>query len=295
MTMLVSTVSKIMGTLAVAGSLSACASGPAVKSLDAMSPNARNLTENHRIAGYYALPRAFFPITLKRTGATETVEIGDAEYRPDASQYYLIDYATDHFSNDEIVVETDGLGLLKQVAPKSTDATADILKKTIQLGGSIAKLAAAAGFRESPNAKCGPVDRTVLIDPATWRQSDADKLANETCFTISAGEAAFPEGFGSAALPEARKCSRGICYRPALPFQISVKGKSSQRDFLVMAPTPKVTLAATLDRRAITGLDTTLTFSNGMLTKFESTDPNQASALLQIPIDVIATILHGKE
>ena len=298
------TTQRIAVTLAATAMfLGACASGPAVRSLDLTGNINGSLNDDHRIAGYYALPRAFFPVTLKRTKDGETVELGEAQYRADVSQYYLIDYLTDDFSDDKITVESDGNGLLKQVAPTSTDATANIIKKGFELGGLFAT--AIKPLHEGPMKPapkgCGPkdskrlVDRIVMIDPATWTKADADQLASETCFTVTAKGSVTPPGLSSASTPDARKCQKGICYRPALPFEVSVESREQQRQYLVMAPTPTVTLAATLDRRAITGLNTTLTFSNGMLTKFESTDPNQASALLQIPIDVLSTVLHGEK
>ena len=61
--------------------------------------------------------------------------------------------------------------------------------------------------------------------------------------------------------------------------------------FLFSAPDQDATYAIPMNRKAFVKFDVRLTFDHGVLTKFESNDPSQALAVLQIPANLIKDIL----
>jgi len=294
---------RIIGAASILlATTAACASGPVVRSAAfATAANEIPGPAEPRLAGYYALPLAYYSLTIERDkDGVLNAAIAEAPlYLPDRSRTYAVRYLTGGWSADQITVETDGLGLLKSVAPKSTDATGAIILKAIELASTVGQAAVARersllGLRRQPPCgAAGPFKRQYWINPAELEAAQIAQIKRETCFAVSSTPIG---GVAAAADPTARVqggAVDGILYRPAVPFRVVAADaeRGVSREFLVLAPDAAVTLVARLDRKAITGLNTTLTFANGMLTKFESTDPNQAVAALQIPIDALKAIV----
>jgi hypothetical protein len=83
-----------------------------------------------------------------------------------------------------------------------------------------------------------------------------------------------------------------IYFRALRMYRMNVHlSETASVQFLFSAPDQDATYAIPMNRKAFVKFDVKLTFDHGVLTKFESNDPSQALAVLQIPANLIKDIL----
>jgi len=250
-----------------------------------------------RSGGYYALPRAYFPLTVTRAAGKLTVTMDTPTYVPDPTRVYAIDYLNDGSSSDALTVQTDSQGLLMAVETTSKDQTGEIGKKFVELALAAAKVAVDAFVPEITTVepakrKCVDASATYFFDPAQTTIEAAALTDSLESLCVTVAIASMPGWPGPQQGGGGKPASGGIVFPPARPYGVTVhdvKGGVDYR-FIAVAPDPDHAISIDLKRRSPAKLDVKLTFTNGMLTKFQSTDESRAVALLQIPIDILTAV-----
>lgn len=167
-------------------------------------------------------------------------------------------------------------------------------------------------------------DETILIDPSETADSQAGQLASiRTTYGVAIRVAGAEVGPRPHVLPANVSCSArrsesetprlrcvsneivadGIYYRPAAAYDLTVRvctkiasaecdgDPRSIRRHRLIAPDPTRVFYIPFDRKMFAKFDVKLTFDHGMLTTFQSTDTSEFLAALQVPGDVIRSIL----
>lgn len=258
---------------------------------------------------YYALPRAYVPISISRTGCDLEAKAADAEYVPDLSAQYRLRLDHGWFSKDKLEVVTDTDGLLSKVNGKSTDQTSAFVKGAVRLAAQINFRAGAGspfsstGTDKQPFdcSKSGAGDFTyeATVDPLSTKDQ-LKSLAFElrgTGVTIDA----YPLEESVAKAAPSVDCAEVVCFRVLRPYVVSVEqAKTSPEDgnfkeqtyrFMVLAPDPNWLMGVRLDRQLLSEADIQLSFDRGVLTKYHATKHSEVGSLLQLPLDVGAEVL----
>lgn len=239
---------------------------------------------------YYFLPRGFIDITISRDKVgNNSMTVSDVTFVPNSEHLYRIEYKSSIFSTDKVIIQTTSTGLLLSVATTTTDESGALVKKVVELATEAAK--AAFGILFTP-AEEGPKQFTIklTIDPT---DDDHTKLVNKALKSKNLTFTVDP--LSKNLLDEHKtKCLSGICYRPAIPYMLSL----NDNDFnvvvaqtLVLLPNNAIIASIDVSRRTFITNKTTITFLNGMLTKLELDKPSEALAFMGIPIDAVKAIV----
>lgn len=254
---------------------------------------------------FYALPKALWPIDVSREGCDlKVTPPATPTYIGDPNNQYRLQIDHHWLSSETLKVGTDENGLLTTVNGTGEDQLPAALNKVLDL------VAAAYGVPPK-GAPTGPQTdgqreklkceeskeldfvASLIVDPTLERQDEANRLLDGTHVTLST-KPLYPTG--SDGKDKLVDCSKVVCFRAARPYEITFvqRGKGlvpQTRRLVVLAPDPSSTMSVHLDRQLLSKADIKLTFSNGMMTSYDTSKNSEALSLLQVPLDIASAIL----
>ncbi len=293
----------------LATSLMLCACTKSILTTEAWSP-APSADSDDEVVGSYWLPVAKFPVTIKRTKCVVTLAVGDAIFAPDGTHHYSAVFHHNSFTADDVLLETDNAGLLQSVNASSDPQYAAVIGKVFEIAADAAKLATVSARLDTLIAKpdrCNPdedVDATLLVDLTSSNAANdiravlPDDMKVSVIPTRIVNLTGNEKRYGDDCKPGVA----GICYRPAWPYEfeisiddISVTSEGSgnkkketehaikvKKIFATAIPDPEQIAQITLKRNGPTKSDIEMSFSHGVLTKYENNQPSTALAWVGI-------------
>jgi hypothetical protein len=272
----------------------------------------------------YGLPRAKLVLAVKQS-LNKTTDFCDLSVTseklvfvrdPDPKFNYRLIQHNEWFTSDTLTVETDGAGLLKAINATSENKAVDILRQGLDLSTQVVKATDVKGPGASP---CPSESFNYVLDPENDLGPDSE--LNKALGRFKLRATIRPLETVSDAVKECDGCridetrGDGIYYRVLRSYSLDVETfdvgteeagqaavcalapancKIKMRtltSIVFAAPDAKRTYFMPLRRKWFVKFDAKLTFDRGVLTKFESANPSQALAALQLPGDVIKSIL----
>jgi len=299
--------------------LGGCSTEPIIQTerypSDLKEPSRREITAS------YWLPQARFPLTIKRKNCEISIDLGKPEFFPDPTGgHYELRYMPDDFSNDTVSIATDESGLLSAINAESEPQAKEIFGKAFEIAGAMKNFSEQISIAElkeevpACNSKAD-IDVTYALNPTAPAsvQSLRDHLPKDIIVLSLTAER---QGSSPATDREARKClpdgseeRSGVCYRPAWPYDVTLalgefvldKKKGAKKSdghpvvkattFALLAPDPEQTLYVPLNRRGPAKANIKLSFSHGMLTKYENVHTSALLAAISLPADILKSIL----
>jgi hypothetical protein len=270
---------------------------------------------------FYALPKALVPVTVTYAACSldpcpePSITVGDYVYVPDGNHVYSIDTDFSAASHDTVVVELTKGGLLSKITTTADDATGLLITKTVELiakilqagaaltpPGSMMEKARARPERDKPYPELKLTDTLDVFDENSlrtfntrlstlaWRHSKEDaSIANVRLLDA-------PLTPMYAKNKDAR-CAEGICFRPPLPYTLSLEwgragmGKEVIQQTTVLLPNQAPILNINLSRTPFVKRVSSLEFNDGMLSKVNVDKPSEALAALSVPVDALTAII----
>ena len=278
-------------------SLSGCA-GPAV------------LSEPGEALGAYAVPKATVFVTLQLK-APRTALCGASAAATETGEYSLtitkhevqlvpaavipLHYDPSAFSSDQISVETDGSGFLKEVKVDLDDKTGEFIGKLADLGIAAAKVATVfPASILSLAEKDLTLTMQVYIDPYK-RTQNVSMVSGECTVPIKVtlepvGKDVLPTDVPRSTIESS--CENRVCYPMLSAMRIRFDGPFGTTDSrTVLIPDPSDLQMVDLTRAALVKKSLTATFDKGILTKVTTDKPSEALAFVQIPLDIATKLV----
>lgn len=248
----------------------------------------------------YNLPRVLVNVTIERKVvegvAQDSLTVGDPVIVPDPAHQYRLYYDRSVFATDKMVFETGVSGLLTTINATTEDETGDLVAKLAELAAQVAKVAVMLAPDGRP--PIAPFKISKLVDPS----DDGESRAVNGWLASLGADLVFeskPMGWRKEDLAAQKKAlaeapaQQGVFFRPVLPYVLSLRRASGATiaQAAVLAPNEAPILGIRLERFPFVRANNTLTFSQGLLTKFEIDKPSEALGFIQIPIDVAKAIV----
>jgi hypothetical protein len=232
-----------------------------------------------------------------------TVTLSLLPLEPDPSHAYIANLSRNVLRDDALKIETTPEGLLTNTEVTAVDRTAEII---IQIAATIASF----GVLPVPSPRIGilskvpqpkdvicpkPVTYEAVIDPAD-RAQIADKINAElrsvlVPYQIS-WERPLPKG---TAFKSPGGTIDGLLYRRPLPYIFSVSRCTPDcyREQAAIVLVPNEGPIASVPFNASSGVTTVdkVTFTQGMLTKWDTSKPSEIASIIRIPAGVVTTSL----
>jgi hypothetical protein len=230
----------------------------------------------------YRLPQQHIAVTLTVSKDGPTLQVAPAAAFPDFGQpAFVLRTGNNAIAERKFVAEVDERGLLKSVHPTVTNK----LSTTLQ---QIAKLSPMPRMMATENNECTQLGvytrlldpRAVAVDPD--RSNDPSR-AEPLCGRAITVTRQFSLAKLAPATTQRSGEQPGIYYRQQLPYLVRI----DQRDFLVFSSSESPTYFLPLPRTVFSTFETTLTLSEGVLTKVDETANSEVLALLTLPADVL--------
>jgi hypothetical protein len=220
----------------------------------------------------------------------------EERYEPDRRALFLLQPNLPWTSSDSMRVSVGTNGLLSTVASTNFDKTAEIFAE-------LAK-AAAEGFKLAAGVPTGiaPLDQEQPGYPAkidiTFDPFDVDSLARafralqDAALTLEPDDSFVEEPdkapYYDSSKPATLANSRGIYYKPLLPYEIRIKGFRSQYiTRTVFLPNRAPVLEFEVSRAAFVQKTTMISLSNGCIAEVYIDKPSQALALAKTPLTIL--------
>jgi len=247
-------------------------------------------------AGYYFLPTAKLNFEVHEQRFNDNTDGKKIIYylkylslslEPDPKHLYRIDYMRNPFAHDLVTVTLTTKGLLDKVDVTTTDQSGALVVKLVDIAkAAVTKIPPPSG-RLSLEEDI--VIATVTIDPIADCDNSPRKLFYGASCKISASVFGSPE-IKQNGTPE---CDKGICFRPVLPYEITLsnsEGNLTSR-FIAMLPNKAPIFELPVTRTAFIKKVTELDFENGILTQVKIDKPSEVVGALDIPLAVARAIL----
>lgn len=254
----------------------------------------------------YGLPLAYHSVTIKRDkDCSLGLSIAAPVYvrDPKLDHNFVIQYRHNAFADDALAVQTDDNGLLLAVNTTALNETPAIISQTLSLAGQVRQ-----AFEAFTEGQAHPA-ATDCSDTVFNLQYTADLVNNRdglqkllpTGVHIDVKSIDAPAAPGAWSTNPAPNDYDGIYFRLNVPFLLTVcdgipdredcsKAQKHRGEAMFIAPSPEI-YRIRIDRKLFTKYDVKLTFSHGVLTKFDSTDNSEVLAALQVPANLIKAIL----
>ena len=281
--------------------LSACGSVYSSKDLNSVT------AENSQGLPYF-LPTTLLQIAMdsdkqmdgaKNIGVLEVTNL----VGPDSRHAYLLKHNKSVFSDDEVFLTTNPLGLLTTVNTVVEDRTGDVITAVARAASGI--YAVALPPSQKVRTKSVPLRQrcrtpgdtwTIIIDPldkSTW-----PAWFDEKCLKITPiGDSPPPIDGHSASAGRndlSDQCGKGICYRVPYPYRAEftvTPGMFEQTNFLFMGQSP--VLAYDVRRSPLVKNVVNLRIYDGVLTEVDTNHPSVALAVARFPISLTQAILEA--
>jgi len=266
-----------------------------------------DVNRKHSEGQMYYLPKAMLrfaylpdekdPALAKLTISTVFVK--------DEKQAYRLSYVPQAHADDVISWKIGDDGVLKEIGIKTSDRTADIALKTVELVTEVAKatvlVPGAKGTQEQVGQQVNYFD--VLIDP--------EEISGKSLSSVSLGyigiksvlslvEVHAPDRNGVHD-DNVSGSADGFYYRESLPWRLRVEytlpGKTKEssigyvRDVVFDIPNGNDVMFFGLRRRAFVDSGASIKFSNGVPAEVTITRPSEMLAGFDIPVRIVRNVV----
>lgn len=252
----------------------------------------KSLKEKDREGLPYYLPKGLIHVKVKReTGNTKrlAIEYAKVEIIPDGDYGYTLQYQSSSMSDDKVLVETTSTGLLKEITFTADERSDEFIVKFAEVGKEIFK---ALTFTPHGIVQEGVIYETVydcLFDP--FNPEELERVNKAVKDINSNFEIKFPASNEKAAMYS--DCNaNNVCFRTEslYPLIFEENNKEIQRVYIQLPDRTRIGNIA-VTRAAFVNKVTKLTFNSGVLTKLDITKPSETIAAIQIPIDIVKSIV----
>ena len=257
--------------------MTACDTTPPVKS-QFLQPG--SVADRPITGTIYALPLSRLRVTVTTDSAGHpTMNVTRVNY-PDIDSRYIAQAFPSFSADDDIVLGTDGSGLLN-FATVSSDEVSDDIVKTAAAGISSA-IAARAGSQNLRKGSATP-DINLLIDPYTHKDN--------CTINVKWLGARLPR----SADGKRRRCPKetSICVPVMVPLEVTLTTDDVETKAVIAVPDRYASIGIRLHRRPCVKTINTLTMSEGILTRFDIDKPSELAGCLSIPLDILTAIISA--
>jgi hypothetical protein len=284
--------------------------------------------------GMYALPRILHTVIVTFPACTveqaktlcpvPTLSLAETPLViPDPKHMYRLTARMSQFSGATVVAETDGKHLLKSLSITAKDETGSVIGQLAELVKAGAKAATLSDVQRvsemnfnltSADAATGGAFPETIVTSTI----DLGESAAETVDAFSEALAVPARRYGPKVLLKLvvsrpnmnslaglsntpgiqRSCSVGVCYRPLLPYGLSlaVSGDTAATiavapGLVALLPNDAPIVSIDLHRTSLVERKGSLTFVSGVLTKVEITKPSEALAAATLPVTILNTLI----
>lgn len=223
----------------------------------------------------------------------------------DEKQAYRLSYVPQAHADDTISWIIGEDGVLKEIGVKTSDRTADIALKAVELVTEVTK-----GMLTPPGGKAPKIQveervdyYDVVIDPesiAGKHLSESDLKALGISGIVSGVELYAPDRTGEHGMFDTGSVD-GFYYRESLPWMLRVKyalpGKTKAisahyvKDMMVDIPNGNDVMFFGIRRRAFVESGATIKFKNGVPNEVSITKPSEMLAGFDLPVKLVRKIV----
>lgn len=219
-------------------------------------------------------------------------------YVPDKRQRFAVSYKPNILSDDDIKVVVGKNSLLDLVEVTSEDKTVEVVKKLIEIGKNVARIAAFAG-----GAQPAPAEEVLFkasFDPTSdvevWKINQALQQVEGGPYEVSLTDRSPPSSkqVSSTYLPGSTigRHFQGVVFRPALAYGLSLSRKNMVQEVAtVLLPNEAEILYMPVNRSAFVKKVQKLDFNEGMLVEAVLKKPSEALGAVEIPLEITRALL----
>lgn len=270
----------------------------------------------------YFLPRGEIPVTVSFEGKEK--KILSLSYDPtpkivpDFSRHYHVVYNHAPLSTDNISIQTDSNGLLKEVSSTTTDQSVDLVKGVNSVLTQVAALQKAIETEKLSPVVSLPVctenlKTVVKVDLTYMLKPERVEQWSSTCKIVMKVDIKLVESLEARGFPKGEEisgppnCTNVVCFRILGAYRVNIEARLYSKDgktpieavgggpvvataeIEAVAPMPAPLGFVRFNRRSFVENMTTATFTNGMLTGFKAKDPSELVGFLTLPTEVLKT------
>jgi hypothetical protein len=252
-----------------------------------------------------AIPEAAGPITATpsrppkvSTSWSYKIRYKATRYVPDPHHRFVVSHRPNLFSNDEIRVVVGKDSLLDLVEVTSEDKSVEVVKKLVEIGKNMARIAAqAGGARSTP-------EEVVLFKASFDPTSDIEvKRINQALRQVEGGP--YEVSLTDRSPPGSKQANstyqpgstvgrnfQGVAFRPALAYGLSLSRQGIVQEVAtVLLPNEAELLHMPVNRSAFVKKVQKLDFNEGMLIEAVLKKPSEALGAVEIPLEISRAIL----
>ncbi len=263
-------------------------------------------TSSRQDIGFYALPKNYLLLTFKKEA---TVDAGSNEifegYKlkkdslitcTDADRLYKLSYHPVFLFKDDLSYSVTDQGLMSKFELTTKDETASIVKKISQFKFSSDDTPEGIVRPSKKEARSLPEKLEVLIDfeqilsagnfEMRLSKGTYKGLKDDYVITVSLPKA--PKVYNeSLELPTVS----GIYYKPKLPVLLTVDNNGDQFTLMKSIFNYSPVLLSNVRRSFFIEKKYTMIFSDGMLKEYNLEKPSTLSGFIDIPLDILSTLI----
>lgn len=257
----------------------------------------------------YALPKGLVFVKLLKHKAVPNIyglQFDNVSYVSDNDFQYTINYVSSAFSSDivkitkKIDTSNNDAGLLEKVEFTSDEQSGQVLLKIVELGAEVAKVpfvpfATVGTVRAANEDDFDTVMYEGFFDP--FSSSDLGRINEILNAFVEEGRIAIEieipgKGRGLDQVADVRECKWSICFRHPIAANLLLKSEGREfRRVSIVLPDKSVIGGIDIDRTALVNKEMTIEFESGMLKSVSVTKPSEALAGIQIPVNIVKTIV----
>ncbi|WP_157727593.1 hypothetical protein [Stappia sp. ES.058] len=289
----------------------------------------------HGSAGSYFLPKTYLHINVTEKTATDVRVMPIQPMRlPDRSKSYCLDFLGSPTSNDKLAITKTESQLLEKITANAEDRSEQILKTIADTGIALAK---AAALRADPGIQAAGRDRNYKdtfdpFDPDALQVVNSNLHSYGLCVVVPGQDEVVsmqhlsktcnhPVSRGTrnrlllgsgktGALAYAAQSkttlppstySRGILYRPRLPYAVYVLTKKNRKlsggwqilsKSMIAMENEAPVLSVGVDRTFFATRSTTLDFQEGMLRDVTIEKTSELESFVKVPLHIAQAIVN---
>jgi hypothetical protein len=227
-----------------------------------------------------------YPITVRPVYQVTVTE----ELEKDGDRMFLLDPNFTFNSADAFHVTVGANGFLTSITSTNSDKSADILVELAKAAAEGFKLSV-GGLAPQDGALTYPDRVDVVFDPfdSDQRESATNALWNAR-LVLNLSSFSNPGSDPYAAWTNVNRVSKGIVYRPTLPYEIRIEGNREFRSKTVFLPNKAPLLLYNPQKAAFVTTIHQIGFSNGCLVDVSADKPSQGLALAKVPMQILQTL-----
>lgn len=241
----------------------------------------------------YYFARGLLTATAEISNNELTLSVEDKVVSvPDFEERYSLVYEHADLASDSVTIELDN-GLLKKVSSTTEDLTVHAVTAANALLKEVVGLQQTMKRGSASPTKCKV---TAVYDVTNKADEHEPSGCAEIEFTVVKREraldiAGYPRS--SDKIPPQRVCSAGaVCFRRTAAYRLKVTarahGFSPATVFAnVLAPNKSEIGFVRFDRRRFVKNETSIAFTNGMLSSFAAKDPSEVVGFFSLPTEIL--------